>query len=187
MRVLLSIIAILLSFEVSSEGMSEEEIAKMKEEYSSVPINTFRFLGNQIMCKMEKADDDYACLRIGPLKINSKYEPKSEPWKEIPQPNGVTASVFPIVANDEYEAYWVVGHKDGVIISLQLTGDYPDDRLNFATIKLADSEEKVKRILGPRYQESDVQDINGKIWDYVPFPISVEFKNGVVYSIRISK
>ena len=106
---------------------------------------------------------------------------------QLPQSNGVTASVFTIVANEEYEAYWVIGHKEKKIVSIQLTGDYPNDELNFSTIKLNDPESKVRKLLGPRYHVRKVEGINGTIWDYAPFPITIEFKKGMVYSMRITE
>ncbi|NVK88591.1 MAG: hypothetical protein HWE13_10705 [Gammaproteobacteria bacterium] len=187
MNRMLLIVVLFATLNTSSQQMTEEETVKMKQAFSSVPMNTFRFLGNQIMCKMSDPDDEYACWRIGKVKLNDLYAPTSEPWQEIPQANGVVASVFIIVANDEYEAYWVIGHKNGIIESIQLTGNYPDEQLNFAGIMLADNEDKVKNILGPRYSVSDVPEINGTVWDYAPFRISIEFKGDVVYSIRISK
>ena len=177
----------LLSFNASSEGLPEDEVKQMQELYKTVPMNAFRFLGNQIICKTDRPDDNYSCFRIGGIKIGDKFEPKTKPWKVIPQPNDITASVFSIVENDEHYAYWVIGHREGVIVSLQLTGDFPDDRLAFATIKLSDSESKVADILGPRYKVSKVEEINGTIWDYAPFPITMEFKNGLVYSMRITE
>lgn len=170
---------------VKERHLSESEIRKMKEDVESTPINTFRFLGNTLVCKSDSRDDKYACMRIGRIKIGDPHTPRVKPLKELPQPNGVMSAVFPIFANEEHKAYWVIGHKDGKIVSIQLTGNYQREDLSFSTIMLDDPEEKVRWILGPRYIKNKVASINGDMWDYSPFPISVEVVNGKVYSIRV--
>ncbi len=167
--------------------MSKEQIEAMKSEFAKTPINTFRFLGNALVCKSDSGEDDSACFRIGSLKIGEEYKPRNKAWKEISQGQGVTASVHPIVANDEFNAYWVIGHKEGKITSIQITGNYPHEKLVFSTIKLADPKEKVKEILGPRFHERKVESINGIMWDYYPFPITIELIDNKVHSIRVAE
>ena len=167
--------------------LSEEQIETMKKTYAKIPINTFRFLGNSLVCKSDSAVDGFACFRIGSLKIGEKYKPRNKAWKEIPQENGVATSVHPIVTNDEFNAYWVIGHKEGKIISIQITGNYPHEKFAFATIKLTDLKDKVKKLLGSRFHERKVESINGVMWDYYPFPITIEFVDEGVYSIRVAE
>jgi len=166
--------------------LSESEIRKLKEELEKTPINTFRFLGNTLVCKSESRDDKYACLRIGRIKIGDPHTPRVKPLKELPQSNGVISAVFPIITNEEHKAYWVIGHKDGKIVSIQLTGNYQSESLSFSTIMLDDPEEKVRQILGTRYVKTKVASINGDMWSYSPFPISVEIVKGKVFSIRVA-
>ncbi len=185
------ILGLVSSFPVSAENnankLSKEQTEAMKVEAAKTPVNTFRFLGNALVCKSDSAEDNYACFRIGNLKIGEKYKPRTKAWKEIPQGQGVIASVHPIIANEEFSAYWVIGHKEGKITSIQLTGNYPHEKLAFSTIKLSDPEEKVRKILGPRFRERKVKSINGIMWDYYPFPITIEFIENRVYSIRVSE
>ncbi len=185
--VLILALAVSAYAEPGPRRMSDREIADMKSEAAKTPVNTFRFLGNALVCKSDSATDESACLRIGSLKIGAEYKPTSKPWKEVPVKNGVTVSVFSIIAKDDITAYWVIGHKDGRITSIQLTGNYSNENLSFSTIMLNDSKDKVKKVLGPRYRESDVDSIKGAMWDYYPFPISIEFTNDRVYSIRIAE
>lgn len=152
-----------------------------------MPPNTFRFVGNAIICKMSNGDNDYACHRIGKARVGDPYKPNTKSWKDIPQTDGVVVSIFPIVANDKYNAYWAIGHKNKIIESVQITGNYTNEELSFSTIMLDDSSEKVEEILGPRYRESKVESINGVLRDYYPFPISIELVNNKVYSIRVAK
>jgi len=186
MRLVLICFIIIFSSISLAEKLSVDEIKQLEESFANTPLNTFRFLGNQISCKMEKIEDEYACHRIGHIKIGSDYKPKISPYKEVEQKNGIVASVFVISSTEEYESYLVIGHKDNKIASVQYTGNYPSEKLTLASIKLMDTKSIVKKFLGPRYQVSKVKDINGEIWDYYPFPISIEFKDEVVYSMRIS-
>lgn len=183
------LLCLLFAFPVSAKptsGLSQKQIKKMKNEVANTPINTFRFINNALVC-ISDTPDEYACFQIGNLKIGQKYKPLEKSWKDVPQKNDVIASVHPIISDEKHSAYWVIGHKRGIITSIQLTGDYPLEELTFSTIKLTDSKEKVKNILGPRYLESKVESINGQMWDYAPFQITIEFKNEVVYSIRITE
>ena len=185
------ILSLLVTFSAIADNdknrLPKEQIEAMKKEYAKTPINTFRFLGNALVCKSDSADDDFACFRIGSLKIGDEYKARNKAWKEIQQIEGVTASVHPIVTNDEFNAYWVIGHKEGKITSIQITGNYPHEQIAFATIKLTDPKEKVREILGPRFHERKVESINGVMWDYYPFPITVELVDNKVYSVRVAE
>jgi hypothetical protein len=154
----------------------------------SFPEEGFHFLGNNLICivKTKEADDPHACYQIGAIKIGAPYLPKVNPQEELTLPNGVVASMFPIIRNDQHHAYWVLGHKGGRIVSVQLTGTYHSPDYAFASIMLGDAEEKVRNVLGPRYTIRGVEAIGGVMWDYAPFKISVELVAGKVYSIRVA-
>jgi len=152
-----------------------------------LPINSFQYTGDWIACHSD-TQDDLACFHIGKLKIGDPYQPSREPSQNIDQPKGVVASVFPIIKKENQEAYWVIGHKEGKIVSIQLTGNYGKPELSFSSIILGDGKDKVERILGPRHTIKEFQDngINGVLWDYAPFQFSFEFVNGKVYSMRVT-
>lgn len=156
-----------------------------------MPMNTFRFGGNTIICKMQNPDDQDACLRIGDFKMGDDFaalaSKMGKPYRIIPQSDERTAVVYVITATQESEAYWVLEHHDGKLVAIQLTGDAPVPDVSFSTIQLTDPEAKVKEVLGPRYAISEVPEIGGTLWDYDPFPFSIEFVDGKVYSIRISR
>ena len=168
--------------------LSSAALAEQKFDPATTPINTFRFIGNALVCISDKLTNiDRACYRFGSLKIGDTYNPKEKQWKEISGKNGVTASVFPIIANEKNEAYWIFGHKNKKIVSIQLTGNYIHEKLSFSTIMLGDTKAKVRKILGPNYTVTKVDSIEGVMWDYHPFAITVEFVKNKVYSIRISE
>jgi hypothetical protein len=160
--------------------------ANTPEQGSLPPVGEYRFLGNGLVCRTENPDDWNACYRIGAFKVGDAYKPSLTLQEDIQLAGGVVASVFPIIKNDQYEAYWVLGHKEGRIVSVQLTGNYPRPELAFSSIMLGDPQEKVQRILGPRYTVNEVKEINGAHWSYRPFAISVEIVGGKVHSIRVA-
>jgi len=164
---------------------------QLRKALADTPANTFRYVGNYLVCKQETPAQNYlACLRIGPLRIGDPYrairERNPKPFREVALDGGVIASAFRIVTSAEASAYWVIGHRDDTIVSIQLTGNYSHPDLAFATIQLNDSEEKVLALLGPRVHITVVREIGGLLWDYRPFPISIELVHGKVYSIRVA-
>lgn len=147
------------------------------------PVNAFRNIGNTIICKTQ-AQVNFPCMQIGAFKVGDPYQPVGQPMQEIALPMGDTASAFVILKTDTQHAYWVIGHKNGKITSVQLTGNHPDPGLTFSSIGLGDTEEKVRSLMGDGFARTPVEDIKGVEWDYSPFPFSFEFVNGKVYSIR---
>jgi hypothetical protein len=178
----------LLPSGVHAQDPGDEQLRKAMAD---TPANTFRYVGNHLVCKQDTPAQDYlACLRIGPLRIGDSYRPfrkrQPKPFREVALDGGGIASAFRIVTTAEARAYWVIGHRDDTIVSIQLTGNYSHPDLAFATIRLNDSEEKVLALLGPRFLIAEVRGISGLLWDYRPFPISIELIHGRVYSIRVA-
>ena len=174
---------------VHAQGANEDSLRKA---LADTPVNAFRHIGNHLVCKQDTPAQNYlACLRIGPMRVGDSYGPVRDrvpaPVKEVALDGGVIAAVHPIIIAPEARAYWIIGHRDGRIVSVQLTGNFPRPDLAFSTIQLGDSEEKVLAVLGPRASIREVREIGGLLWDYRPFPISIEFVNGQVYSIRVAE
>lgn len=153
-------------------------------------MNTFRFIGNALACKMDKPDDFFACNRIGDFKVGDAWSTVSgrlgTPWRVVPRPNGAIAMIYVISATPAAKAYWVIENRQNKIASVQLTGNYPVQPHNFSTIQLGDFEQKVLNVLGPRYSKTEVSEIRGVMWNYAPFPITIEFVDGRVYSMRVA-
>jgi len=152
---------------------------------------------------------DYShCLRLGPLKIDMAFyqlQGALSDFKAIPEqniifprfigetPDKVKTLMIPIATTSSGDqsrllSYLVVMMDSyGTVESMQLTGK-PNEvtaALHFSSITLGTPKEKVADILGLPSAASDVPKIKGKLWDYAPFPFTIEFVNGVVYSIRI--
>ena len=123
-------------------------------------------------------------------RIGDAYSPfrkrNPKPYREVALDGGVIASAHRIAATADTHVYWVIGHRDDTIVSIQLTGNHSHPDLAFATIQLNDSEERVLALLGPRADITAVREVGGFLWDYRPFPISIEFVHGRVYSIKVT-
>lgn len=166
------------------------EAEEMRRAMSETPVNSFRYVGDQLVCKQDSPASNYlACLRVGSVRIGDSYRNFRERHpgqrKELPPEGGVTASVHP--AASDGRTYWVIGRRDDRIVSIQLTGSRSGPDLAFAALQLGDSEEKAMALLGPRANISAVPEIGGLLWNYAPFPISIEFVDGKVYSIKIAE
>ncbi len=163
----------------------------LQKQMDSAPFNAFRFIGNHLVCKTNDPNAANPCYRIGQVILGDDFDkatkPLGKPWKLVSQPDGSELAVFTIKATDLEQAYWVIGHREGKIASVQLTGDFPSQVASFSTIQLTDSQSKVRDILGPRYAVRSIEAIKGTMWDYAPFSITIEFVNEKVYSIRIGK
>ena len=170
----------------SPQPKPEENQVTFVPPSTDVPMNTFRFLGNALVCKFDNKSA-YPCHRIGKMRVGDNFKPKTLAYKTIEQNDGSTSSVYPIIKDEKYEAYWVITHKNEIIKAVQLTGNYPHDDLTFSTIALGDSADKVRKILGPRYVVRPVPSINGVMWDYYPFAITIELIDDLVYSIRVQE
>jgi hypothetical protein len=167
------------------------DVEQLRRAMAETPANTFRYVGNHLVCKQDTPAQNYlACLRIGPLRIGDPYQPfrkrSPKPYREAALDDGVIASAHRILSTSDAHAYWVIGHRDDRIVSIQLTGNHSHPDLAFATIRLNDSEETVLARLGPRRHITPVPAIGGILWDYRPFPISIEFVHGKVYSIKVA-
>jgi hypothetical protein len=172
----------------AAQGLEEQ---RLREALADVPVNTFRYFEGQLVCKQDRPAPNYlACLRIGELRVGASYRAVREcdprPWREARLEDGVTASAFLIESPPGTHAYWVIGHRDEVIVSVQLTGNYPHPDHHFASIWLNDTEERVLSRLGPASRVSEVREIGGLRWDYQPHPFSLELVRGRVYSIRVA-
>jgi hypothetical protein len=163
----------------------------LRKQMDSTPFNAFRFIGNHLVCKTNDPNAANPCYRIGEFILGDDFDkatkPLGNPWRLIPQPDGVEIAVFTVKATELEQAYWAIGNRDGKVVSIQLTGNFSSQVASFSTIQLSDPQSKVRDILGPRYSVKSVEAIKGTMWDYAPFQISIEFVNDKVYSIRIGK
>ncbi len=130
------------------------------------------------------------CLRIGSIHIGQSEKDVERllgnPWKVI-RDGATTVKVFPIESDERSKPYWVISFKAGTAESVQLTGKNPKVAGSFSSIRLGDTKTKVLEVLGEPFATKPVEDIQGILWSYRPFPISIEIVDGTVYSIRVSR
>lgn len=150
------------------------------------------------------------CLKFGSASLGMAFDQLQallSKDKRIPQasivnarivrtsPEGVRTVLIPTRATESggqlrMQSYLVATVlASGQVDSLQLTGlpGEATEDLPFSGIKLGAPRKRVVDTLGPPSSVADVAQIKGTRWDYAPFPFSIEFVNGVVYSMRIHR
>ena len=190
MRVPFAIVLLLLGVHARAQQFDPKELQRQAME---APLNAYRFIGNALICKSDKADiNPNTCNRIGEVTVGDNWnvvvEKLGKPSRMIPRRGGALAFVYFREAPDGSQSYWVVEKPEihNKVTAIQLTGYYKIPDVSFSSIQLTDSEEKVRQILGPRYVVRKGPEIKGEMWDYAPFKITIEFVDGKVYSMRVS-
>ena len=164
------------------------------------PVNEFRDAGAGLACIAEAAPAEgqtppyLDCLRIGPVRIGETLRDVAmrfgKAGKEVRQ-GPVTLRVWPVrldVPAGTSLPYWVIGFdEDRRVVSIQLTGDKRVDEYTFSSLRLGDPDSRVRRILGEPAETQPVSAIGAEMWSWRPFPISLEIKDGRVYSMRVSR
>ncbi len=158
----------------------------------SQATNQFRFSGNWIVCVCEDKSDTLflCCLNLGLFGLGDSVSIVDSlfgsPFKTIPKTDSSEVRAYSLTpVGDSMVPYIVVGHVNGRITSLQLTGEAIRDSLNFSSITLGDSTSHVESILGKPFVVKEVDEIEGVLWSYHPFRFSLEIVNGKVYSIKM--
>ena len=160
----------------------------------------FRIAGAGLACITETAPQDSQippyrdCLRIGPVRVGETLRDVAMRFgkaaKEVRQ-GPVTLRVWPVqmdVPEGTSLPYWVIGFdQDRRVVSIQLTGDKRVDQYTFSSLRLGDPESKVRRILGEPPERQPVPAIGAEMWSWRPFPVTLEIKDGRVYSMRVSQ
>lgn len=134
------------------------------------------------------------CLRIGPVRIGESLRDVAmrfgKAGKEVRQ-GEVTLRVWPVQMNVPPGTglpYWVIGFDDDRrVVSIQLTGDKRVDEYTFSSLRLGDPDSRVRKVLGEPTETQPVPAIGAEMWSWRPYPISLEIKDGRVYSMRVSQ
>lgn len=152
--------------------------------------NEFYFNG-AIACTSEQAETDYNnCLNF--KKVNMKTTRKEiegmfgKPYQVIEQ-NGEDNYVYLISDQEQDSPYFVIIYDgENTPKTLQLSGNTIGDEYAFSGIRLGDAGTYVKKRLGEPSKSTKI-DENMILWSFAPFPISIELKGGLVYSIRLNE
>jgi hypothetical protein len=167
---------------------------------AAIAADGFRVSGGELVCGADVAPTDTGitpygdCLRIGPVRIGETLRDVAMRFgragKEVRQ-GGVTLRVWPVnlkVPPGTSLPYWVIGFDDQRrVVSIQLTGDRPVDRYDFSSLRLGDPEARVREILGEPSETQPVPAIGAEMWIWRPHPVTLEIKDGRVYSMRVAR
>lgn len=134
------------------------------------------------------------CLQIGPVRIGQSLRDVAmrlgRAGKEVRQ-GAVTLRVWPVsldVPPGTPLPYWVIGFDDDRrVVSIQLSGEQRVERYSFSSLRLGDPESRVREILGEPTETLPVPAIGAEMWNWRPYPVSLELKNGRIYSMRVSQ
>jgi hypothetical protein len=176
--------------QAQQSGLSESQRQLME-----TPMNAYRFIGNSLVCKSDQSEfNSNACNRIGTIAVGDDWAKTAArmgpPSRVISGQNGVTTHVYFLHGPDGARvAYWVLDKSEARsrVVAIQLTGAIKVPGASFSAIELTDPEDKVRKLLGPRFALQPMPQIQGVMWDYAPFKFSIQFVNGRVYSIRVGE
>ena len=158
----------------------------------------FRYSGGELNCisGVESAGQEppyLDCLQIGPVRIGETLRTVSMKFGKARQTvnrGPVTERIYPISLNvpaGQRVPYWVIGFEGQRVISIQITGDLRVDQYAFSSIRIGDPESKLLKLFGPAGFSQPAPQIGGVMWGYSPYPVTLELKNGRVYSMRVSE
>jgi hypothetical protein len=82
--------------------------------------------------------------------------------------------------------YWMISYQQGKVQSLQATGLSIPPNIHFSSINFGDEAQTVIDKLGQPSNKFKRRDNGYEVWEYKPYPFSIEFKQYQVYSIRIA-
>lgn len=188
MKYLLISILLVLAFSLNAQ----DTLTITGNNFTEKDINQFRYLNGSIACvttSIPDPEEGYLdCLHIGDVRMKMKAKGIEkifgEPYQVIDNEN-TQSRIYLLPTDGDKYPYLVVTYKKNKVDAIQLTGVSTTIDIDFSSIRLGDNEAVVKEILGPPSDISEVEQINGIKWSYNPFPISIEFIDTKVYSIRI--
>lgn len=169
-----------------------KRLSTEKPQIFPIRLNEFHYLGNALAYVSDSShnnnDENYS---IGWIKLKTKI---SKIDKELGNPvqildgiNGIKNRIYLLDTIDNNINYIVISEKSDTINAIQLTGYKSNLDFSFSSVRLGDYSSYVDQKLGPMSTKEKVEDINGEIWRYDPFPFSIEFVNDRVYSIRLTR
>jgi len=167
---------------------------------AAIAADEFRVTGGELVCGTGVMPDESGlapygdCLRIGPVRIGETLRDVAMRFgragKEVRQ-GGITLRVWPVNLNVPPGTplpYWVIGFDDERrVVSIQLTGDRRVERFEFSSLRLGDSEARVREILGEPSETEAVPGVGAEMWVWRPYPVTLEIKEGRIYSMRVTE
>ncbi len=157
-----------------------------------IRMNEFRAAGRGLVCVTRDAalhsPPHLSCLRIGPVRIGQSAAKIrrmfGQPYRVLRR-NGREIRVYVADTQTNPTPYWVIYLDGNRVVGIQLTGRSEKTGISFSSIRLGDRARRVREILGKPAHTRPVKEIGGTLWSYRPFPVSIEIKDGRVYSMKV--
>lgn len=190
MKQLVGLVSILLLSSCATGGPKSAAPVPQTASQPEFPTNQFRFDGNRITCFTGEGFEGYeGCLHIGDIWVGdslSEIEGKlGTPFHVSEDESQGQLRGYALEGTEELLPYMILSVKANKVMSIQLTGTHTLSPYSFSSLRLGDPAEKIAGVLGPSGNISPVPEVQAERWDYYPLPISIEVKDGRVYSIRI--
>lgn len=157
---------------------------------SKFNYDEFYFNGG-ISCISREVSHNYNnCLNFSSFSmLSSKQDIENilgQPSDVINQ-NGIEYYIYTIPNEKDEQSYFAISlNKDSKLETIQLTGDKSYDKFSFSGIRLGDYYSMVEKRIG-KPTEISMLDDKTELWSYDPHRISLEIKNGMVYSIKLRR
>lgn len=158
---------------------------------SKVNINEFHFAGAIGCVSTNPNSRDYNnCLNFKSVSILSTIDEIEEllgkPYSTVEQ-SGTNYIIYLIPGELESPPYLAVSlNEENNLETIQLTGNKVGDKFAFSGIRLGDYYTMVEGRLGKPTGTEDVDEVT-QLWTYDPHQISIEIRNGLVYSIKLKR
>ncbi len=174
---------------------------------SSGPVGEFRSAGNTLGCNVGSFVENFnsnsidaymPCMKIGHVAIGASRSHVERKLRGLiskrPEKNGKETRVYVINGKRVkkgfmLESYIAIEYQDDVVESIQLTGKPVYGKLKFSSLSLGDPVKKIKKIFGnpTSTQEVVIDDKKITLYDYAPYPVTLEIERNRLYTIRLSR
>lgn len=158
---------------------------------SKVNVDEFYFTGGIGCVSTNPESRDYNnCLNFKSISILSTIDEVEQllgkPYSTVEQ--GETSYIIYLIPSElESPPYLAVSlNEQNKLETIQLTGEKVDDKYAFSGIRLGDYYTMVESRLGKPIETQDLDEVT-QLWSYNPHQISIEIKNGLVYSIKLRR
>lgn len=131
-----------------------------------------------------------ACLHMGPFGIGDDAQTLTTalgaPHRSLPQPNGMTASVYFLEKTGQYP-YLVATVSKNRLVALQVTGPAAAKGHSFNHVDLGATTDTLVQVFGQPNHLEPSSEKDTELWAYRPWPFSFQIRDGRVTSIRIAE
>jgi hypothetical protein len=108
--------------------------------------------------------------------------------RTMPGSGGIETRVYFVEREQSAPTYFVIGYPNDQAVSVQFTGS-PSLRNDYtlSTLALGDPMDRALKRLGPPAGRCPVAEIDGEVWSYSPFLLSIEIKSDRIFSMRVAE